>query len=491
MVIDRTFAQQHYDNIIKQFDIIPIKNRDEALHRLHAVLNKAYIVSLSEKLDANFRKVMPRTVKTLFKKVGLERYFEEFTARKLAGILSKQIAQFGLGDDIGTLTLPECIEVVHFKFLTFANGLLKDSRLSDQYIQGCIHLLHNLHKISLEASAKWKAVASALTNEEIAERIQDYYAKVYKDAPPPNPSTMEQLVEYVRVQLAHYPLYRNLDKIIERTSIKDLTDPIFIDRLKADCMDEEKIKLDCIEVINGACSKFSPNRNAWLERNKSNYDFTFDQSESGSDYVLEDGCCWAISFEWLKRLTQLGSAPVGSYKEFMPPPKPIKVSDNLDIKPSLKRFTEEIEATMNESRITPHMRRMQAQGALERRLANKFQDVVAERLGLHSQILFYKLNTKVENFLTEWMDQLELNAHLGNVLKPLNNVVMFGGKGNGAHAMILQIDPERNLYRFGDPNEGMLTFPTREIFIREMSEYMHIYYDDFHTFYVTAYPKKE
>jgi hypothetical protein len=256
-------------------------------------------------------------------------------------------------------------------------------------------------------------------------------------------------------------------------------------------MDAEKIKQKCLDFVRVFCGKMSKlSQEQWLERNNRYCDFQFNQSEFGSDYILGGGCCWSISFEWILRLIQLGSAPIGSYQEFIPPPHPIKVGENMDSKPTLKRFTEELEASTNRTRITPNMRRIQAQGLIELRLGGKNQDIPAQKFGRSAKKLFNQ-SSSFNSFIKELIHKIESDPNVKETLMSVNHTLELAGFDHeGGHSMVLQLDPENNLYRFGDPNRGMFTFLDKETFIQQMSQYMDLYYKDFNEFSVRAYPKK-
>jgi hypothetical protein len=63
---------------------------------------------------------------------------------------------------------------------------------------------------------------------------------------------------------------------------------------------------------------------------------------------------------------------------------------------------------------------------------------------------------------------------------------LFDNNGDG-HAINVQFNPAKNIYRFIDDNFGICEFDSAEEFKREFSEYMNLFYSDYHTFYVELF----
>lgn len=194
-------------------------------------------------------------------------------------------------------------------------------------------------------------------------------------------------------------------------------------------------------------------------------------------------------------MQHLGGAKIDS-AAIMMPPKPISnfKASKIELKPTLKKFQAEIQETMKKSQITPQMRRLQALGSLEVLLARKSMNDASKSGGL-TENGSYDPIVGMDAFFKSILEKEKSLKTMGfpTPLEEADGLISFGayGETGGGHAMVIQMDDKKGLYRFADPNYGMWTFPDKQALVEKVTSFMDSHYPKYENFYGTVYHSKK
>lgn len=179
--------------------------------------------------------------------------------------------------------------------------------------------------------------------------------------------------------------------------------------------------------------------------------FAFDQSMYGLGAMLGEGTCLAITYRWNKLLQK-------------DPTQPLRSADDLRESEFAHDTTEG---------ISRRDRLIQAMHLVERFRYTYVTQGILKQDGLSEYPLFERSISKP---FREVLGDLLKTEHRGVFMLNATDEQREG------HAMGLQIDPVRNIYRFYDVNTGMYQFPSLEVLKEAAPSYIEELYPYFNRF---------
>ncbi|SCA64209.1 hypothetical protein SCG7086_CP_00030, partial [Chlamydiales bacterium SCGC AG-110-P3] len=196
-------------------------------------------------------------------------------------------------------------------------------------------------------------------------------------------------------------------------------------------------------------------------------EFEYEQGQFDSQDIFHEGVCAALAYRWLRYLLKY-------------PSKKINSSSQVDLDRELGQ----------DYNVKPEDRVLQARYGMELEKgghstveSGAVPKSVTQKHGLEYQSLFATegLPDTMAWLISELTNTDIVEGEMSNhpeSLAAAGGLVSVGISGaEGGHAVLMQIDPSREMYRFLDPNYGMVRFRSKE----RMMEFMN-------TFMETAYP---
>lgn len=485
--VERSFVQEVYPAVMERLEVLPDQLKKETLEDLNIILNRACTENLLRAINTDLKSVMLRPTLEALDRLGVYETLDKHSLQDLHHQVHLKFDQRINSKEIESMSFPDYIEQVDKDLTTSLRTILEKNISDPARLEMINRLINDLNSIVDTAEQYFKNVP--LSDQDLEARIDKANVQLIESGSRTERSVLEidelsDIARLVRTELSK-PL-PCIEEILSSYTDEEFMEPGTIESICALYSEQETVENLVTEIIETKTSEYLQ-LGEWTLRNQSYQNFTFEQDESGDDFMLGVGCCWAISLEWIGKLMQDGAQAIDSYETFMPAINEMDTSE-LDSKPSLKQFREEIRATQEQTRITPRMRRLQAASQLEYFYA-KDQHKAAEIAGFRIAHVF-DVKAGIEQFLGDIISDAE--AGIETPLAESKGVFSMAGYAEDAtgHEVVVQIDTKNGIFRFGDSNKGMWTYPNKEEFLENVTAFIRLNYPDLVNFKGVVYQPK-
>lgn len=187
----------------------------------------------------------------------------------------------------------------------------------------------------------------------------------------------------------------------------------------------------------------------WLDVYDARKIFDFDQANCGRDLMLGGGTCMALTYRWNKHIQSLADKALTSVSDFAEP-------DTIE----------------EGSPITHRDRMIQALHSLDRIRSSLVPSRILKLDGMMEQKIFTQALEKPFNeAFQELLDKKDSWPDRQGVM-----MLSASDESNEGHALGIQIDTERSLYRLWDVNSGLYQFSSLSELHTASASYMEEFY---------------
>lgn len=246
----------------------------------------------------------------------------------------------------------------------------------------------------------------------------------------------------------------------------------------------------------------------WVERNQKYACFEFNQSQWGSSYALGEGVCFAINFKWMLNLIKKPLTIIRSLADIEEENPQVKnfatqIEKSALFKKAKKQAEREevntqVQLVQDPSiKISAETRKLHAEYAIRLKLEREGVRVPTALLQKY-HLAWNDLQLPPEDTIEKLIDHVVQKEQDRQMLSYSQGVIDIScykrelvegvQRHTSGHAMGMQIDALRTLFRFWDVNKGFYQYPNLAIMRQEFSDYVRFFYgDEFNEFIADQY----
>lgn len=493
-VLDQSEILQIYFSLEESIEKMRPKARKEFSSRLNTLLNQSYLSNVVSRISKG---EMPNFMAFVFKNLGIsEREFKDKIEKRTPELVQQLQKRLEDSDVLPTLDPPDFINFIQQEILKFLS-----SEIPHVPQDRIIPLLNRVLNFEIELSRRLKD-AQKKSRETAIEALQKY-------------PISDEIKPIVLQKIQNFQFTSPIPHIIEKAfenakfdfgKIAGKEEPFQQQFQQLKSKLESGLKYWSLSQLMGKqyvqiqefILKTDWKRcHAWFEKNKEATKFRFNQNQWGSQEIFDLGACMAITYRWAKVLINNPSRIIRHPNDLEEGSQGIEERSfirSIERSSLFRKVANKEDIQINErSGITAEDRKNQATYMLELALKANTQGDIGDTI-LKRDHLSYTEHVRDKKTIIEAIDSIEktpLLAQGGGIFSISGYHKDQTPQGDSyvrGHAMGMQIDPTRHLYRFWDVNSGFYQYNTLEEMKNAFQSYLKEFYkDDFNSFNIGQY----
>lgn len=548
MKIDKQYLVNQFPFFMSFISTIePLLKQKEIRESYQMIINQAYIANLISQIKDQAIDI-PASIYELLSEFGLPKEFIQIQLATLSTrfitTLERLIGQDNFGE-LSPLTIKEMME----SHLIDAAKDLVNIPLTTEQRERVSTILKKLHEFETKYTSNYQNQLRS-TKENLLAKF-----RLEKTHPVIRQQVINDIQAYNSPYNSGLVLHEILKgKRTGRvmTESKESFEALIQDLDKSISAEENRQALTMQTMIDKTLEPLlkiiDSSKEDWSKRNEKHQVFAFNQAAWGDEYVLDKGVCVALNYRWIKELLKDPNKVIRSQSDLDPNNTPLKLqekvfkkikSDKIDSNPivaAAKRrekerelslgisddafidgprsssvtsasTSEELSRVDSKADITIKDRMRQATYALATHLSETnaagMPEAILKRDKMESSILTSKLDS-IPSTITELIDKLMEANKKENFLTKSDGIIGVGiykatKNTSGAvthvehgHAIGMQIDSSRNIYRFWDVNYGFYSYSSLDELKKQSSAYIReVYFREGYNYFnaIQYFPK--
>lgn len=465
----------------KQLGLDSQKNMIVSLNQL---FNRSYIQYLVDSIKLD-QIPLPLSFENCFVKLGID---PEEAKKKISSgknQLVKQLETYLTDNELADPP-PELAQKIQRNFLNMAASLLasgpQQADVLRPFIEKIYHFEMDMQRLIIETEHEEKesieeVFAEAVPTTEEDKKIKEIFLNKWRRHAFPSilPDIMKELFSQIDFDVSNVQRLETVIQAAKKKWSKKKVSSHYLQQSKKvfDIFIQEAKQLAHIPT--------------WKEKNAHAQRFSFNQSAWGEQQIFGEGACAAINYRWIRRLLQNPSLKITSVEDLNVSNKDeqIMVKALIQSEAFKKATGENEDFSIDFSEVKPEDRITQATYQVERRLGAPVKSGSIGTAILKRDHMRYETLERYQPTIESLIDSLmekhrsELTAHDTGGLVDIGIYAFdpINKKFSNGHAMGMQIDPTRYLYRFWDVNSGFYQYSSLEEMKTAMKEYMDEFYE--------------
>lgn len=540
--VDRIFLATKFPGIERRLSAIKGEKREELEKMFYSIINHSYLETLLNQVQSGTVSI-PYSIAFGLQSLGfppeLIKEKAELGAKQFATEFEKMAGDLKSDEILSQINPQELARRVQLRLMNFAATLLVgDDKIKHQRIVETLLLIHDFELASNADYVRTLQEAKLIVQEEAKGMVIDLPNLMALLKKNPNSTALVSKL----LQTAFQPTPGKLDGDLLTIIDDDFQKRIALVTKKAQKVADERkgmllndILEHYMEIIANRSAYPSEEEIAKKESYESLLSFKFSQSDFDEQEIFGDGICWALNYRWIKELLKNPGKKFTSAKQMFEPTTETAAIANLDSlieqmagskafqlaveKELLEQKKSESEESDEWKEDDDEMRRMKLEREKD---LQKFGTI------FHDRKQFAEMNIhKIPEVYQQYFEKGEINPFIPNTILTRDGLINCGlaksfpdvkqmidtlveedkkepflGRSNGiidieifhvengnfseGHAIGMQIDKERHIFRFWDVNSGLYTCHNEEQLKTAFHNYMDIAHKGLYNLFYTA-----
>jgi hypothetical protein len=505
--IDKELILRAYPQLIEIAQKLGIPPQHPSIHRLHYLLNSYYVANLIENI-AQKRIPVPTSISVLLHQLGMDNMLSSQITEAGRQELIKKLESYIKPENPALLEIPstDFVRKIQKDFLEIATTHLARTPSEKLILRP---LIEQLYLFEIETQQTMQQAEQSIRKE-----IEDMVTTL-----PATGRKIEQQKQYLldKWRSKHFPslMPKLMEQFFKQIKLNQLPSPNDNDGLKNFQINVEKAfqrmkkqgslenlknqynKAVALPFLDDMVKELAKTQQTWFEKNASARRFNFNQGQWGSQQIFGSGVCAAINYRWIRHLMQHPSQKVTSAEDLGYQEKKEKEFVQQMVKsPAYQKIAKEEEQEQITG-ISAKDRKNFATYALGFKLEgfSKPEDKysIGSTIMKKDRVEYHLVETKHPSIdkLIDNLVQKHPEALISTLTNGIFDISIFKVGPNidpAGHAIGMQIDPTRDIYRFWDVNSGFYQYSTLEEMKTAFKEYMDEFYGgEYNSFHAGQY----
>lgn len=505
--IDKEVVLRSYPQLLEKAQALGIRADQPPVQRLQRLLNSHYVAHLIEKIE-NKQMPLPISISLLLKHMGWDEALSQEKTEKGRKALIAKLREY-LRDEkrLSEQSSTDFVHQIQMDFVEIVSRQLVESQSEIELIRP---LIEKLYLGELEFQQQLLA-AEQKVRKEIEELIVGLQSEHEN-----SPQLQFALEQWRCYQIAN-PIAKIMGQLLGDIDFNKLKaalhDPQALEAYLSELKDiyedlqwrwrpenlENIYNEAAVAFIEGLRQKIAEDNKSWFERNAHAQRFRFDQSAWGDQQIFGDGVCLAINYRWIRYLMEHPAQAINSPDDLR--------DENMRAQKLVQQLAKTIifqknsknEVVEEESGILPEDRKIQAVYQVESRLKINPTRWISPSILKRDHMEVQEIGD-YQTTIRELIEDIVQNH--AETLQPYKGGGIFGvaiyehdqskNTLTNGHAIGMQIDPMRDIYRFWDVNSGFYQYNTLDEMKTEFQGYMQYFYDGkYNCFMAAQYTPKD
>jgi hypothetical protein len=487
LVMDKETLLRSYPQYLEKAGQLGVQDNERVMARLHQILNQAYLAHLLAQIDQKQMPV-PKFIQILLPKLGvMGKAMQEAIVQAREQFLAK--LQKYQNTQKFSESPSEFVSQIQRDLFTVVTDQLSPSHTQRGLVHGMFEKLYVFETETQAFMGKAEQKTRILLRDEIlnfkvdSEQKNEQTILLEKWGHISFPNPFVKALNQFLTQLDFNQIQSALQSEDAETCQANLVQlEVVFQKMKErwsekkiDRMYQEKGYKMLLELIRKDSVTSTAN---WFEKNAHAQQFSFNQGQWGYQEILGEGVCCAINYRWIRYLLEKPARRITAEDRLVKPRQDAELVDQLMHSTTYQK-ARGIISENHTSGVTAGDRMIQAASLLESTFDHIHTGGISKAI-LKRDHMTYQEFEEIAPTISEMIKIVgekhseALNPNQGSGIFHIVTHKFDKRKNTlqDAHALGMQIDPTRDIYRFWDVNSGFYQYSSKREMTIAFEEYM-------------------